>query len=162
MQITTRIDYAIYAMLAIAEADPKPVPTRKVADAGQISTSYLYSILNELRRAGLLSVRRGQEGGYTLARAASELTIKQIVEAVDGGLIETVPAPHGVAPRDGIAHLPAVWLAAHTAMLDVLAQVTLAHLLTNQIPEHVRELVAQAPTEARPRSLPQLEAVTRR
>lgn len=127
MHVTARVDYALQAMVALADADRSPVAATALADRFDLSYQYLLSIIGELRRAGLVSVRRGPNGGLRLARPASEITLAEVVWAIDGPLTfadgtQLVPVG-GELPGE---YLNSLWLTAHRAMLDVFEQVRLA------------------------------------
>jgi Rrf2 family protein len=121
MQVTARVDYALRAMLAVAEAEG-PTSTVALAEDLDVSYHYLLSIVGELRRAGLLRVRRGASGGLMLAGPSSEITLRDVVVAVDGPLV----LPDHAATESRSVYLRTLWLSAHEAMLDVFAQVPLA------------------------------------
>ncbi len=126
MQVTARLDYALQTMLAVAEARGEPTSATALADRLDISYPYLLSVVGELRRAGLLRIRRGAAGGLLLARSAEEITLGDVVLAVDGPLVlpehEAVP----VVGADGCtAYLRDLWLSAHRAMLAVFAEIPL-------------------------------------
>src|SRR5215210_1100695 len=118
MHVTARVDYAMQAMLALAHSETDSVPTTELADALDISYSYLLSVINQLRRAGLLRLKRGPDGGVRLAKPATEITLDQIIWAIDGPLTGTDGTQLDAAPRDTSAgYLQTLWLAAHRAML---------------------------------------------
>ena len=84
MKISTRSQYAITAILELAlKQDKKSVTLLEIAKMENISLSYLEQLFTQLRQHGLVKGRRGPGGGYTLARDPSEITIAEIVTAVD-------------------------------------------------------------------------------
>ncbi|MDG4827285.1 Rrf2 family transcriptional regulator [Asanoa sp. WMMD1127] len=127
MQVSARTDYALRAMLAVADA-PGLVTAAALARAQQMPPAFLQSILGDLRRAELLHGRRG--GGYTLTRPAAEITVGDVVRAVNGALttVRGLPTETAAYPPAAAA-LRDVWLAVHDRIADVVDRTTLADLL---------------------------------
>lgn len=141
MHITARTDYALRAMLALAAADPAPVTANALATAEQMPLTFLKTILAELRGADLIVSQRGPERGYRLTRPAADISVGEIIRVVDGTLTDVRGEPAADALYEGTAiHLRYVWLAADTAVQNVVDQVTLADLVTGDLPPHVRDL----------------------
>lgn len=83
MELNTRGRYAVMALAQLAQAGgATAVPLRDIADRQQISLAYLEQIFGELRRADLVASQRGRAGGYRLARAASAISVAQVMSAV--------------------------------------------------------------------------------
>lgn len=140
MRITAKADYAVRAAAELAAAQPggRPVKGELLAKAQGIPLNFLENILTELRRAGIVRSRRGAEGGYQLALPAEDVTIADVLRAVEGPLA----AVQGVQPQDlaygGAAeHLPEVWVALRASLRGVLENVTLADLATGRLPRAV-------------------------
>lgn len=90
MRLSTKGRYAVMAMADLVVADVgKPVPLADVAQRQEISLSYLEQLFGRLRRAGLVSSVRGPGGGYRLARPMNEVTVADIIAAVDEPLDAT-------------------------------------------------------------------------
>ncbi len=88
MQLSKKADYAIRAMTILATQPlEKNLLAQELADTGQIPIKFLEQILLELKRANLLESRRGVRGGYRLARPSRLITVAEIIESVDGGLL---------------------------------------------------------------------------
>ena len=103
-------------------------PSRPAAQSGPIKV--LENILGDLRQAGLVQSRRGPEGGYWLARPAGEITVADIVRAVDGPLASVRDEkPEDLAYEGSAEHLHEVWVALRASMRDVLENVTLAQVV---------------------------------
>jgi Rrf2 family protein len=85
MKISKKCQYALRALFELAwrNAD-KPVKTYSIADAQQMSPRFTEIILNELKHAGFVESKRGSEGGYMLARDASDMTVREVVEYIQG------------------------------------------------------------------------------
>ena len=129
MQVSARTDYALRAMLAVADA-PGRVKAAVLADAQQMPLTFLQSILVDLRRAGLLHSQRGGEGGYVLTRPATEITIGDVVRAVNGALTTVRGLPTETAGYPpAAAGLREVWLAVHARIAEIVDRTTLADLL---------------------------------
>lgn len=141
VHISARTDYAIRALLSVAGADSELVKAEAIARNQQLPRKFIEAILADLRRAGLVRTQRGADGGYGLARPATEITLGQIFRAVDGPLADV----HGIPPHDttgaGVAtHLPAVWIAIRAALRQVLDQTTLDQVLTGKLPKDVKRM----------------------
>jgi len=142
MRITAKADYAVRAAveLAAAEEADRPVKGEYLARAQGIPQNFLENILTELRRAGIVRSRRGVEGGYRLARPADEVTVADVLRAVEGPLA----AVQGVRPDEltygGAATLlPEVWVALRASLRDVLEHVTLADIADGRLPKDVKD-----------------------
>jgi Rrf2 family protein len=139
VHITARTDYALRAMLALAAADPATVTAGALAAGEGMPLSFLKTILSELRGADLIVTRRGPERGYRLTRPAAEISVGEVIRVVDGSLTDIRGEPAADASYEGTAiHLRYVWLAADTAVQNIDDQVTLADLVTGDLPPHVR------------------------
>ena len=126
MRVSAKVDYALRAMLELAAAGGL-VKGEQLATAQGIPQKFLESILIDLRHAELVTSRRGVDGGYALGRPAGEITLADVIRAVEGP-IATV---RGVRPDDvryeGVARaLAAVWIDLRAAMRGVLDETTLA------------------------------------
>ena len=86
MRVSAKADYAIRAAVELAAAGDGPIKGERIAQAQEIPLNFLENILVDLRNAGLVASRRGAEGGYWLARPAGEITLADVIRAVDGPL----------------------------------------------------------------------------
>jgi Rrf2 family protein len=144
VQISARSDYAVRALLVLA-TEPHLVTGEELAARQDLPRKFLEAILADLRRAHLLRTRRGAQGGYQLERHASEITLGQVIRAVDGPLaLVRGEAPHATAYAGVAQHLPTVWVALRAAVREVLDTTTLQDLATGELPDVVRRL-AEAP-----------------
>jgi Rrf2 family protein len=144
VQISAKTDYAIRALLNLAAHEPDLVKVDTIVAEQGLPRKFVEAILGELRRASLVRSQRGAEGGYALARPASEITLGSVIRAVDGPLAEV----RGLRPHEttysGVAeHLPEVWVAVRSSLRRVLDEVTLAQVLTGKLPAHVKKLVGE-------------------
>jgi Rrf2 family protein len=85
MQITRQADYALRAMIFLAEMEPNQrAATSQIAEVQHIPPSFLAKIISQLSIAGLIHTSRGARGGVSLARSPEEISILEVVEAIDG------------------------------------------------------------------------------
>jgi Rrf2 family protein len=144
VNISAKSDYAVRAMLTLAAQETnRPVKGETLATAQEIPVKFLENILVDLRRAGLVASQRGADGGYRLNRAAADITVADVIRAVDGPLANI----RGVRPEEAGYHGPAeslqhVWIAMRAALRSVLESVTLADVVAGALPPAVEKLTA--------------------
>lgn len=130
MQLTRKAEYAIRTMLDIAvNADEQPLMSKEIAARQDIPPNFLIQIIPELRAAGLIHTVRGSGGGVYLAKKPSEVTLRSIVEAIEGpiALNQCLIGETGCA-RKTACPVHEVWVLAQQQMLAVLEATTLASL----------------------------------
>ena len=93
MRISARADYAVRAAVVLAAAGDGPTKGEAIAQAQSIPLKFLENILGDLRHAGLVRSQRGADGGYWLGRPASEITVADIIRAVEGPLASVRGGP---------------------------------------------------------------------
>ncbi|MGG5258533.1 RrF2 family transcriptional regulator [Phycicoccus avicenniae] len=145
MDISARADYAVRALLVLAEdaGDGAAHPADELARRAGVPGKFLEAILGELRRAGYVTSRRGSGGGYRLARDPEEITLGEVLRTLDGPLAEVRgQRPHETHYDGAAEHLATVWVAARAALREVLDETTLAAVLRGELPAHVRERAA--------------------
>jgi Rrf2 family protein len=144
VRVSAKTDYALRAAVELAAApDDKPVKGERIARAQEIPLRFLENILMQLRHAGLVDSRRGADGGYRLARPATEVTLADVIRAIDGPLAGVSGARPETLAFDGTAApMRDVWIAVRASLRAVLEHVTLAEVVAGELPAHVRELVA--------------------
>jgi Rrf2 family protein len=142
MRITAKADYAIRATLELAAADDgEPIKGDRLAEAQDIPLQFLEHILLELKHAHLVRAKRGARGGYWLARPPDDITLAEVIRAVEGPLANIQDsAPEATSYRGHAEHLREVWIAVRANLRAVLEQVTLADLTSGELPEPIREL----------------------
>ncbi len=86
ISITTKSPYAVAALTELARAPDQPIPVGEIARRREIPPQFLEQLVATLRRGGVLRSQRGVKGGYTLARAADQITVLEVVELLDGAL----------------------------------------------------------------------------
>ena len=133
MKVSTRGDYASRALLSLAlhGADGIPTSVKDVAERTGLPQPYLEQILLALKGAGLVRSKRGVGGGYVLARLPEEITLAQIVAAVDGPIVAgDFGAPHenGSCDHEGQCILLAVWADLGQQIREQLQSLTLADM----------------------------------
>lgn len=134
MKVSTRGDYASRALLSLAlhGAQTTPTSVRDIAERTGLPQPYLEQILLALKGAGLVRSKRGVGGGYVLARSPEEITLAQVVSAVDGPIVAgDFGEPHtgGACDHEGQCVLLAVWAEVGDAMRKQLASFTLADMV---------------------------------
>jgi Rrf2 family protein len=129
MRISCKVEYGIRALLDLALHGRRgPILSRDTAQRQAIPETYLNQLLLQLRRSGLVASVRGPRGGHLLARPADEITMLDVVEALEGPLVvvpEGLPAPMS-AETDAI--LSGLWDDLRAAMREHLSQITLQQL----------------------------------
>ena len=142
MRLSARVDYALRAAVELAAAGA-PRTVEQLAVAQDIPNKYLESILGELRRGGLLRSQRGPEGGYRLARPAAQISIADVIRALDGELANVRGSRRENLEYVGAAApLQEVWIALRASERAILEGVTLAHVAQAKLPAAVAALVA--------------------
>lgn len=147
MRITAKVDYAVRAGAELAAAQAAGGDRRQlmkgeaIATAQAIPLRFLEGILAELRRASIIGSQRGSEGGYWLARPASDVSVADVIRAVEGPLADV----HGVPPEDAdyrgpAAELQRVWVATRVALREVLELTTLSDIAGAKLPPSVGAL----------------------
>lgn len=143
MRLSARVDYALRAMAELAASPAESRTVDGLARAQAIPAKYLEAILGALRRSGLLRSQRGPDGGYRLARPTAEISIADVIRAIDGPLATF----RGERPEDltysGAAEpLQEVWIALRASERLILDEVTLEHIASGKMPQRVRTLIA--------------------
>jgi Rrf2 family protein len=149
VRITAKADYAVRATVQLAAAG-EMITAEQIADAQGIPLNFLENILRDLRRAGLVESRRGQAGGYALARAADAITLADVIRAVEGPLANV----RGMSPErldyaGSAEKLRDVWVALRAGVRSVLEGVTVADVARGELPEHIEELTGDEDAWAR-------------
>ncbi len=144
MRVSAKAVYAVRAAAELAAAgDDGPVKGERLAEAQDIPLQFLEHILLELKHHGIVRARRGAKGGYWLARPAEEVTIADVVRAVEGPIadVQSTP-PEAIEYRGNSKHLREVWVAVRASLRSVLEEVTLADLVSGELPSVVGELTS--------------------
>ncbi len=144
MRVSAKTDYAVRALLELAVGGEGPVKAERLAQAQAIPLKFLENILTDLRHAGIVRAQRGAEGGYWLARDPAEVTVGEVIRAVDGPLASVRgEAPEDVAYDGAAQNLRVVWVALRASMRSVVDEVTLEDVVNDRLPAAVRRLTEQ-------------------
>jgi Rrf2 family protein len=143
VQISAKADYAVRALLVLAaEADGGPISGRAIATSQDMPIKFVENTLVELRNTGLVVSQRGAGGGFRLGRPADQITIADVVRAVDGPLAEVRgERPEHTVYTGPARHLQDVWVAVRARVRSVLDHVTLADVVSGRLPESIRSLL---------------------
>ncbi len=142
MRVTAKADYAVRAAVELVGAlETAPRKMDEVATAQEIPVSFLENILTQLRSAGIVRSQRGPDGGYWLGRPAAEITLAQVIRAVEGPLVGVRgQRPEEVAYKGSAEPLQRVWIALRANLRAVLEQVTVADVAADELPEDILAL----------------------
>ncbi|HXF94201.1 MAG TPA: Rrf2 family transcriptional regulator [Nitrospiraceae bacterium] len=136
MQVSLKATYAILAALDLAMHNgDSPVQAKSIAKRQSIPARFLEQVLNAMKKAGLVTSLRGAQGGYMLSKKPSELSLAEILEALDGPIgPHRGQASHRLSRRDHrqVSLLASVWDRVKQAELSVLASITVKELVDRQ------------------------------
>ena len=161
MMFSTKAEYGIRVLVELASRDgDAPVPLAEIAEANGLPLAYLEHLVARLRKAGLVESRRGARGGYLLAREADEITMAEVVEALEGSIapIECITADADgalVCSREGAAPCPTklLWTRVQGSIVRTLNEMTLDDLVQplrgSAEPNRSREAGGRATTSRR-------------
>lgn len=143
VHISAKVDYAVRALVELAVAKDPVVTADALAEAQAIPVRFLEGILRDLRRSRFVDSQRGAVGGYRLARKPEEITVADVIRAIDGPLAEV----RGERPEHRAYNGPAkalqdVWIAVRASLRDVLEAVTVADIAAGHLPTEVTSLTA--------------------
>jgi Rrf2 family protein len=145
VRISSKADYAVRAALELAAVPGEPLNAETISARQHIPQPFLKKILNELQRGNVVTSQRGREGGHRLARPAGEITVADVLRAVEGPLANVRGLPPEETVYEGsAAKLQDVWIALRTNVREVLESVTLADLVDDRLPQPIATL-AQLP-----------------
>jgi Rrf2 family protein len=142
VRLSAKADYAVRAAVELAHAsDERPVKAEQIATLQGIPLNFLENILGELRHAGIVRSHRGADGGFRLARPAEQISIADIMRAVEGPLATV----RGGRPEDSVypgaaTVLPRVWIALRKNIRSVVEHVTIADVACGHLPEAIDKL----------------------
>jgi Rrf2 family protein len=148
MRISARADYALRACIQLARAEDFTSTSEAMAQEQGISQSFLQNILLEMRHAGYVSSTRARGGGYRLASPPDQITVADVVRAMDGPLVHV----HGIDPDElrypeSTEDLATLWVAVCASVRALLEGVTLHDLATGRLDAPVLELAGVASRE---------------
>jgi Rrf2 family protein len=123
ISVTSKSRYAVVAMAELARSAAAPVPIAQIAERREMPVQFLEQLFSTLRRDGLLQSQRGVKGGYSLARPAEEITVLEVVQALDGKVGQEADEAGGIW-RDGVG-----------ALRDVFSSTTIADIARREAAE---------------------------
>jgi Rrf2 family protein len=144
MRVTAKSDYALRALIEIARRDDgAPVSAEELGRLQDIPHGFLQAILADLRRAGVVIAQRGQSGGWRMNKDAGDISVADVIRAVDGPLVSVYGLrPEAVNYNEGAAVLQHVWIAGRSALRDVFEQVSVRQLADGKMPKAVTSRTA--------------------
>jgi Rrf2 family protein len=144
LQVSAKTDYALRAAAELARAateESGPVKGEWISEAQRIPKKFMENILHDLKRAGIVRTRRGASGGYWLARPAEEISLAEVIRAVEGPLANVRGEwPEAVEYPGAAEALKEVWIAVRSNLRAVLESVTLADIADGNLPKPVTVL----------------------
>ena len=141
MRLSARVDYALRATVELAASADVLVTAEHLAESQGMPARFLETILLDLRRVGLVRSQRGPEGGYRLARPAAEISLADVIRAIDGPLAHVRgQRPEQLVYPGSAAPLRQVWVAVRASEREILEAVSLADVATGQLPACVQRL----------------------
>jgi Rrf2 family protein len=145
MHVTAKADYAVRAVIELAgSSQGSPRKVDDVAQAQHIPVSFLENILTQLRSSGIVRSQRGPEGGYWLAQPAAEVSLADIIRAVEGPLVGVRgQRPEEIEYVGSAEALQNVWIALRTNLRKVLESVSVADVAAGKLPKEVTALTRE-------------------
>ena len=142
MRVSAKVDYAVRASAELAAAaNGGPVKGDRIAQAQEIPLKFLENILLDLKHAGLVQSQRGAEGGYWLSQAPEEISLAEVIRAVEGPIANVRGLrPEQVEYGGPAAPLQRVWIAVRANLRRVLEQVTLDEVVSGKLPAFIEDL----------------------
>lgn len=142
MRVSAKADYALRALIEIAHRDDgRPVSAEELGKLQEIPHGFLQAILADMRRAGIVVSQRGQSGGWRFAAKPEDVTVADVIRAVDGPLVSVYGLrPEAVSYNESAQILQHVWIAARTSLREVFETVTIASLAARELPGEIVEL----------------------
>ena len=139
MRVSAKSDYALRALIELAaRAESGPVSAEELGRAQEIPHNFLQAILADLRRAGIVISQRGQAGGWRMARPPEDVSVADVIRAVDGPLVSVYGLrPEAVAYNESAQVLQHVWIAARSSLRDVFEKVSIKALAEGRLPRSV-------------------------
>jgi len=139
MRVSAKSDYALRALIEMASRGEGPaVSAEEIGRSQDIPHGFLQAILADLRRAGIVISQRGQSGGWRMGRKPAEVSVADVIRAVDGPLVSVYGLrPEAVTYNETANVLQHVWIAARRSLRDVFEQVSIEQLADGKLPKAV-------------------------
>jgi Rrf2 family transcriptional regulator, cysteine metabolism repressor len=130
MKLSRTVGYALQATLQLVEAEPdRPVPCSQLAAQGNMPERFLLQILRNLVTHGILHSTRGVDGGYRLERSPDQISLLDLIEAIDGPVFAQSPLPEGGLPQESIDQLSAALQAVTATARQQLSDIKISSLM---------------------------------
>ncbi|RHW27379.1 Rrf2 family transcriptional regulator [Nocardioides immobilis] len=144
MRVSAKSDYALRALIEMAgRADGPAVSAEELGRLQDIPHGFLQAILADLRRAGVVMSQRGQSGGWRMGRPAAEVSVADVIRAVDGPLVSVYGLrPEAVTYNESADVLQHVWIAARSSLREVFEEVSIQQLADADLPAAVTKRTA--------------------
>ena len=144
MRVSAKSDYALRALIEMAgRTDSTPVSAEELGRRQEIPHGFLQAILADLRRSGIVIAQRGQSGGWRLNKDAAEISVADVIRAVDGPLVSVYGLrPEAVSYNESAEVLQHVWIAGRVALRDVFETVSVRQLADGKLPKAVTSRTA--------------------
>lgn len=139
MRVSAKSDYALRALIEMASrSDGRAVSAEELGRLQDIPHGFLQAILADLRRSGIVMSQRGQSGGWRMGRPADDVSVADVIRAVDGPLVSVYGLrPEAVSYNESADVLQHVWIAARSALRDVFEQVSIQQLADGKLPKPI-------------------------
>ena len=139
MRVSAKSDYALRALIEMAvREDGRAVSAEELGRLQEIPHGFLQAILADLRKADIVLSQRGQSGGWRMAREPREVSVADVIRAVDGPLVSVYGLrPESVSYSGSAEVLQHVWIAARRSLRDVFEQVSIQQLADGELPDAV-------------------------
>jgi Rrf2 family protein len=143
VRISAKADYAMRALLELAASDQELMKGDDLAERQGIPIKFLEKIMSDLKLAGIVSSQRGADGGYALVRKPDEVTLAEVLRAIEGPIaIVRDTRPESLEYEGPAEGLQSAWVALRSSMRIVLETLTLADILDREFPEPVASMLA--------------------
>lgn len=123
ISVTSKSRYAVVALAELAKSGDHPVPVKELAERRGVPEQFLEQLFSTLRRAGFLTSHRGSKGGYTLGRSPEEITVLEVVQALDGMIGQEADEAGGI------------WAEGVEALRSVFGQTTISEIVERESSE---------------------------
>lgn len=141
MRVSARADYALRACAELAAAEGHRLKREEMASRQDIPVQFLESVLLQLKHAGILQSHRGATGGFRLARPPSEISLADVIRAVDGPMADVRgDRPEQVAYHGPAERLQDIWIALRASLREILEGTSLEDLVTGDLSPEIRRL----------------------
>ncbi len=139
MRVSAKSDYALRALIEMASrGDVAAVSAEELGRSQDIPHGFLQAILADLRRSGIVLSQRGQSGGWRMGRKPAEVSVADVIRAVDGPLVSVYGLrPEAVTYNETAEVLQHVWIAARRSLRDVFEEVSIQQLADGKLPKAV-------------------------